>query len=181
MSQDAIYHFQVLGAGEYVAHFTPKVYYVKVTAEPAAGGLVDGEGYYEHGSWATVSVTPHDHYVLLNWTENGVVVDTAISFTFEVFEDHEFIANLEFVEAVDEQTTSAFMLYPNPVSDILTIEAKEPVHRCEVYSINGTMLMLINEGFDHRLELDLKSFPVGHYMIRLTTDGSVQTRRFVKQ
>ena len=181
VSQDAIYHFQVLGAGEYVAHFTPKVYYVKVTAEPAAGGLVDGEGYYEHGSSVTVSVTPHDHYVLLNWTENGVVVDTAISFTFEVYEDHEFIANLEFVEAVDEQTTSAFMLYPNPVSDILTIEAKEPVHRCEVYSINGTMLMLINEGFDQRLELDLKSFPVGHYMIRLTTDGSVQTRRFVKQ
>ena len=73
------------------------------------------------------------------------------------------------------------MLYPNPVADKLTVETEEPVRQCEVYNVQGALVFRVGEEFGTSIDLDVKPLPAGTYLIRLTTDSAVLTRRFVKQ
>ena len=61
------------------------------------GGVVIGAGEYECGSSCTLTATPNEGYVFMDWTdENGVVVSTDAEYTFTVYTNKNITAN--FVE-----------------------------------------------------------------------------------
>jgi len=59
--------------------------------------------------------------------------------------------------------------YPNPVTNAITIDAKEFIKKYEVYDINGKMLKEA-EVLLEKFEIDLSRYPSGTYMIRLSDD-----------
>ena len=48
---------------------------------------------YVNGTSCTVVATPKDNYYFANWTENGNVVSTSATYTFDVTADRELVAN----------------------------------------------------------------------------------------
>ena len=82
----------------------PKEYIVTATASPEEGGTVEGAGTYLEGETCMVTATPAEGYTFVNWTENGVDVSTETSYSFEVTEDHELVANFEEIVTTVEQT-----------------------------------------------------------------------------
>lgn len=68
-------------------------YQVAVAANPAEGGTVTGSGEYEEGESCTITETPNEGYVFVNWTKDGEVVSYDSSYTFVVDEDSEYVAN----------------------------------------------------------------------------------------
>jgi hypothetical protein len=48
-------------------------YQINLSASPAAGGSVTGQGSYQHGQTVQVSAQAHTGYNFVNWTENGNV------------------------------------------------------------------------------------------------------------
>ena len=64
-----------------------------ITATPnSTYGTVEGAGTYHKGAKATLTATPNNNCVFVNWTENGNVVSTDSTYTFEVTQNRTLIA-----------------------------------------------------------------------------------------
>ena len=87
----------------------------------------------------------------------------------------------------DFEASSAFRIYPNPVSDYLNIEYSTSVKTTiGITIINQQGIILLNTktitrspGEWHE-NLDISSYKPGVYLLRLTIDGKMQTQRFIK-
>ena len=95
-------------------------------------------------------------------------------------EARDYVAHLLHVDGIDEQGGITIALYPNPAKRRLIVEASEPVNMLEIYNINGA-LVYRQDNCSDRVEINVETYATGTYMIRLTTDSSVEIRRFVKE
>ena len=93
VSTEPIYTFSVTESAEYVAHFNVQTFTVNVMANPSYGGMVEGGGTYNFTQSCTITATPNEGYIFLNWTENGTIITTSPSYSFAVMLDHNFVAN----------------------------------------------------------------------------------------
>ena len=180
MSTNATFSFTVGEAAEYIANFDITTYNVSTVANPANGGTVTGDGVYAHGETATLSVTPNTNYVFDNWTENGVVVSENPTFSVEITEAHNYVANLHSVEGVDETDAEMFVMYPNPANDIIHIESLDNINRCEVLTLTGAMVFSKTD-CSQSFKLEIGNLKPGTYMIRMISSDSVQTKVFIKK
>ena len=71
----------------------PSTVNITVTANPSQGGTVTGGGTYNSGQSCTVSASANTGYTFTNWTENGNVVSTNASYTFNVEGNRSLVAN----------------------------------------------------------------------------------------
>ncbi|MBR0178203.1 MAG: leucine-rich repeat protein [Bacteroidales bacterium] len=65
---------------------------VTVAANPAEGGTVTGGGSFDGGQTCTVTATPNEGYVFVQWTANGIMVSTEAEYSFTVAGDMELVA-----------------------------------------------------------------------------------------
>ena len=180
LSTEPDYTFTVTSDRHLIAMFNEIPYVVSATVNPAAGGIAIGGGTYHYGDEVTLNVELNENYIFQNWTENGVIISEEQVYTFNVTRDCNFIANLLYIEGVDEQANIGFNLYPNPVSDKLTIEATEAIDHLEMFSITG-MLVFSQKHCSDKVEIPMINLPAGTYVIRLTTQNAIEVRRFVKE
>ena len=68
-------------------------YLISASANPSEGGTVSGAGEYEEGASCTLTATANPGYTFTNWTENGNVVSTNASYTFNVVDSRNLVAN----------------------------------------------------------------------------------------
>ena len=179
VSTNASYTFTVTEAATYVAQFQRQTFTVTLTANPAEGGTVTGDGTYNYGDEVTVTIVTNEDYAFQNWTENGEVVSEEKTFTFIATSDRNLTANLLYTVGLNELGNS-IMVYPNPVSDKLSIEAKEAIGKVEIYNVMGT-LVYSQKDCESKVEIETSQLPAGTYLIRLTTDNATVMRRFVKE
>ncbi|MCL2289558.1 MAG: T9SS type A sorting domain-containing protein [Bacteroidetes bacterium] len=86
--------FTVIKARNFVANFKIKTYDIIVLADPEIGGTVSGGGLeILHGTSITVTATANPGFNFYNWTDNGVVVSSNATFTFEAVKSCTLIAN----------------------------------------------------------------------------------------
>jgi len=100
VSTNATYTFTVNGNRNLVANFFETLlptFTVSVSSNPTAGGTVTGGGSYQEGESCTISATANNGYTFNNWTENGAVVSSNPSYTFNVNDNHNFVANFTFI------------------------------------------------------------------------------------
>ncbi|MCL1850144.1 MAG: T9SS type A sorting domain-containing protein [Bacteroidetes bacterium] len=95
VSVDSVYRIIVKRDHDLVAHFTPKMYHINVTAYPVQWGNVTGSGDYAYLSYATVSAVPLEGYTFKEWTENGEPVSDSATYTFCVNHARNLVANFE--------------------------------------------------------------------------------------
>ena len=83
-------------------------YPVTLTANPSAGGNVTGAGEFNYNTPITVTATANEGYTFANWTLNGEVVSTNSSYSFNVTQATNLVANF----TISSYTVTAI---PNPV------------------------------------------------------------------
>ena len=93
VSTNATYTFVVTESATYVAHFQLQSFTISLSANPADAGTVTGDGTYDYGTSCTVTATPNQRSIFENWTENGIVVSTEASYTFNVTANRDLVAN----------------------------------------------------------------------------------------
>ncbi len=81
---------------------------------------------------------------------------------------------------VSEGGVTSCHLFPNPTSELLMVESDITVNNYEVYNIVGEMLMSKPVG-EKCFNVNVSELPVGTYLIKMTSEGLVQTQRFVKK
>ena len=105
VSTNATYSFTVTGDRTLVANFGLSTFAITATANPATGGTITGAGNYTYGSNATLTAAASTGYTFVNWTKNGVVVSSNPTYSFQVTEAGDYVAN--FVLNSYEITVSA--------------------------------------------------------------------------
>ena len=76
---------------------------------------------------------------------------------------------------------NVFTIYPNPVSDILTVNSTEELNSISIYNINGQCVYQLSN-LANNLTLNLKNLPSGLYSIIATKHkNNIQLKKFIKQ
>ena len=82
--------------------------------------------------------------------------------------------------SVEENSISMVTVYPNPASEKLMVESEVVVNQYDIYTITGAMIL--SKPVDAKsFEINVSELPAGTYFVTLTSEGMVQTKRFVKK
>ena len=92
VSNSLSYSITVTEDASYVANFQLNSYEITVVANPITGGNVTGAGTYNHFETCTLTATPAENYIFVNWTKDGVVVSTDAIYSFMVVEGGNYVA-----------------------------------------------------------------------------------------
>jgi hypothetical protein len=80
----------------------------------------------------------------------------------------------------DEADGEELLVYPNPTSDVLRVEGPQlnAQHMVRILDTNGR---LVHESTLRNGSLDVSGLTNGSYVLQLTSEGSVLTRKFTKR
>ena len=77
---------------------TEAIFEIAVSANPTVGGTVTGGAEYNEGDTCTVTATPNEGYLFVEWTENGTQVSTSASYGFTVEGARTLVANFQLIK-----------------------------------------------------------------------------------
>ena len=90
------------------------------------------------------------------------------------------VVNVLKKSSIETVESASFNIYPNPVTDVLTIERTNADRaRIEIFNSAGALLKTF-ETNDIKTQLNVNNLPSGIYLIRCSDDRSVVTQRFLK-
>ncbi len=78
----------------------------------------------------------------------------------------------------DEILDQTLNLYPNPVSEILSVESRLPLQSIEIYNLLGQEVKVIDSDFESINTSDLSR---GIYMIKISSENGSTVRKLIKQ
>jgi hypothetical protein len=81
--------------------------------------------------------------------------------------------------SADTFNTSNVILYPNPTSTSLTIEAKDAIESIAIYNVLGQEVISKNP-MSSSMTLDVSNLQNGLYFVNSTIDGKTATTKFIK-
>ena len=155
----------------------------------SASGFVYGTARLEQGTKDSVDVTvaPHDVYVV--WHEGGGT-DRYVNYTVKNRHGEALVSvknayrngGSHFIEwpcahlDIEEVAAKgAVSLYPNPVADVLTIQA-EGLQKAELMDMSGRRIVTTDKP-----RIDMSRLPVGAYFVRIVTSRDTTVKRIVKK
>ena len=128
---------------------------------------------------ANSNTKSYDYYI-------GIDLNNACNFSSNTknksLANEQIKSNIKIVESalgIDDETLSEGLnLYPNPVSNTLSIESKLPLSKVEVYSVLGQRVKDINSDFN---SISTDNLSNGIYLIRIYSEKGVVVRKIIRQ
>ena len=158
-------------------------YDVTIIVNPEEAGVVSGAGTYsiKETETVTLSAAANEGYKFVNWTEKDTVVSTEAEYTFVITGDRNLVANFVSTESISELEAS-FKVYPNPVSDMLFIEAEIEVEEVAIFDVYGRQQNLsISATQQLSNSIDVSSLNNGVYFVKVVTSEGEVVKRFIKE
>ena len=79
---------------------------------------------------------------------------------------------------IEENLTLSTELYPNPAHDKLFVKASEPIMMVEIYTVTGN-LVYKHANRCSETEISVNDFAPGVYVVRIVSETSTETKRFI--
>jgi hypothetical protein len=167
ISTNATYNFTVTENRTLTAVFTINTYTVTVDI-PFEGGIVTGDGTYNHGESVTLTAIPDIDFIFENWIinrEEEVVEENP--YTFIVTANMMITANFKNTIGIDEIFDNT-LIYPNPVDDIVRIENTHTnIEKIQVYNIVGGLVYEREAIKNKEATIDMSGFTSGIYFVKV--------------
>lgn len=93
VSSSSSYTFTLTSNRNLVANFMSMSLTLSTNSNPENGGTTTGDGIYNYGTSVTVTATPANGYIFINWTEGNQIISTNISYTFTITDFRTLTAN----------------------------------------------------------------------------------------
>lgn len=155
---------------------------INVAANPSQGGTVTGGGTYHYMDTIQIEAHPNTGYVFTGWHDGNtsnprqVIVNANTTYT----------ANFQQTAGIEiaGSESATISLYPNPASDVLTID----ILNSESEILNGIVSIVDLSGRTMRtfniqnskFEIPVTDLPRGSYFIRIQGDNLNLVRKFIK-
>ncbi|WP_299682220.1 M14 family zinc carboxypeptidase [uncultured Dokdonia sp.] len=96
------------------------------------------------------------------------------------FDDLEFLVVNEEALSVGESILEGFTVFPNPVKDILTVQAPQGPYTTTIYNIQGQR---VSETTEHTgsAQLDYSKYANGIYFVKIASDNALKTIKVIKE
>jgi hypothetical protein len=107
VSSDTTYQFIASKDRNLVANFTNILYSISAYSNPATGGTIAGTGSYPYSQTVELVAKPASGFSFVNWTENGAIASSSMSYKFIVTKERTLAANFS-------QTQLAIVTSANP-------------------------------------------------------------------
>ncbi len=91
-----------------------------------------------------------------------------------------FVSNIPFPVFEIKENTNGIFPFPNPANEKVQINLPESTRMVEVYNSNGKLIRIDNPQ-NNVLEIFVKEFPKGLYLVKIQTENGVITAKFVKE
>ena len=84
---------------------------------------------------------------------------------------------------IPEIESSNFAIYPNPVTDVLTINALNSYESIDIsiYSITGEKVVAQHFDSPSTMKLDVNNYKAGLYFVKIQSKSSLETIKFIKE
>jgi len=114
---------------------------------------------------------------------NYYSVTGLVTYTFSEWKlEPRMESDIEIGTSVEELNAAALSMYPNPTSELVTIDLSAMSGRSEVSVSDATGRVVLNRvSSDDRLLIDASSFATGLYQVTLRNNGAVSTGRLSVQ
>lgn len=132
--------------------------------------------YYDvAATFNATGIAPGFYHLELTVTDNGTPVGvTTKQFVFEVIYD----ASAQ----IDEATSAAFKVYPNPTEGMLTISVNDNLDSPQVVVNDLSGKVLLTQTIAHQEQIDLSSLSNGIYMVSiLVANEVIGVQRIIKE
>ena len=85
------------------------------------------------------------------------------------------------VAGVEDVAVADFMVYPNPTTDILTINAKESINKIEMYDMNGRLVLDSDNAGNATAKIYMQNYNAGTYLVKAYAGELTKTISVVKK
>ena len=109
---------------------------------------------------------------------SGTYQYTILTHYYDMLSEPSEIATAIVGQSVDEDDASQLTIYPNPTSDKVWVDSPVMVSTCEVFNIVGSLVYSAEVNAE-RFEIDAEALPSGTYLVRLISEGSVNSLRII--
>jgi hypothetical protein len=73
------------------------------------------------------------------------------------------------------------MIYPNPTTNIININADGLIGNIDIYNLNGKLILNDSRLNANHYAIDLIDLPKGSYIIKIKVNDTVVTKKIIKQ
>ncbi|WP_405369465.1 fibronectin type III domain-containing protein [Nonlabens sp. Asnod2-A12] len=97
-------------------------------------------------------------------------------------EDYDFhvgVFEIDGTASNDAFAKAEFVIYPNPVSTVLYVQADVSVKKLTIYNLMGQLVK--SREINNRAEINVQELPSGVYLIEINGDTATETFRFIKE
>lgn len=151
--------------GQFVRHMSNKSQ--KLVLSDAFGNRIDEVTYKDSSPWPNAD----GNGKYLHLTDNAL--DNSLASSWSV-EDDATLLGKTFAK------TANIRVYPNPVNELLTIEAEGLVKNIEVYDITGKLLSSLNPN-SNSIVINFAKYASGIYFIKIAGETGTMTQKIVRQ
>jgi len=160
--------------------------FFNVYQRPFAGGdyelatTVDAEDYVTLYSYYKKWSTPDDEFC---WKVTAVYtneIDTCESEYAQAmnFNDSDSVCVIK-IDVPIINSLELVNIYPNPTTNSITITSGSPITRVEITNLMGQVVYIDVEDKAVSINLDISSYKQGAYIVRITTETGVATKRLI--
>jgi para-nitrobenzyl esterase len=83
--------------------------------------------------------------------------------------------------SLDELLVNDINLYPNPTSNVFTIDANAPILDYTVYSLGGQLITTADGNFSETITVDCSHYPNGMYLVQVRTERGLLQKKLIIQ
>jgi hypothetical protein len=136
------------------------------------------------GTVTIPDATPDGNYrmrVMIDWNDSNPGDDAPCSFGSGRGETEDYTVTVDASLSVDDvENQSAFTYFPNPVKNMLTLNAQNTIDKITVINMLGQEVLRTSPNTSNAV-IDMSSLQTGIYFVRVTINTLSQTVRVIKQ
>lgn len=153
-------------------------------------GYVDTNANFTRNAWNTYKIELDFANGEARYFQNGTLIYTGgivggtlvgnLAITNDNYDSSAYFDGIQVVSGVlgtSDVKKMSYKMYPNPTSDFVVIETSDKINSIEVFDFSGKKL---NAAFSGN-KIDLRSLPVGVYILNINTSKGIVTDRIVKK
>jgi len=156
-------------------------YTIAASVFPENSGTITGAKVHNSGEIVSLKASASKGYNFINWTENGTQVSTDSTYSFTANANRTLVANFVIISVITAfSETNSIIVYPNPLSNELTIESENLNENAKVEIINSAGQVVFACAMTTKTTIQTSHFPKGIYLLKVENGKTFEIRKIVK-
>ena len=140
----------------------------KIVLADADGNIIDSVEYFDSAPWPTSPDGGGTYLKLISTSLDNNLASSWEASTDDTLSTDSFLAS------------SSLSIYPNPVTNVLTISASTPISGVKIFNILGALVHEVKTD-SQNINMDMSAYSSGIYFIKIYNEEGFTSRKIIKK